>query len=173
MRPTSGEGMLPDAIAAGAPAFATGYAFSPQRFILVRRAGTSLSGVNDSGHVADADLRDVYQLVLFDKDGVFRWSWDQRHRLGRWSWLSDEVAKEKGWSRLDASRLVIGSVKRVQPGWAQTGDGSSSPLWVPISGAKKDDRLQLHVVEYVSKDEHGNLAVVADRPCAWGINANA
>lgn len=154
---------------------ATGYAIAPRYMQLVRRKGRDLVSVQGEPPVERlCHLTDAYQVVLFDENGVFRWTWDQRDRCGRWSWLDDTVAANQGWRRLSAAgtvpRLVTGAVveSAAVPGWSMSWDGFSAKVWVP-QPAEPKERIAMKVVEYVSTDDHGNVAVVAERPCGWGI----
>lgn len=185
MRAWRGEGLLAESLAAcGRLQAASGYAIAPRSMRAVSFDGVAFHTVEGAPPAVQAvDLADAYQVVLFDESGVFRWAWDQRDRLGRWSWLDDEVAeREMGWRRLpvpkskqgahgeSVTRLVQGAVPEVStvPGWTMTTDGASAPVWVPIT-APKSAHLVLRVVEYVSEDSFGNVAVTAERPCGWGI----
>lgn len=172
-----GKGDLVTSIAAcGRVDVATGYATSPRRFFLVRMSkGRVLTVAGVPAREEDTDLTNVYQFVAFTSVGAFRWAWDQREHIGKWAWLDDDVAANRGWSRLDkkrtSSRLVVGAVTDAESvtGWSLTWDGFSSALWVPKGTPNKGDRLLLQMVEYVSEDDHGNVAVAAERPCGWGI----
>lgn len=171
-----GQGDLRAALAdCGRLGASTGWAVAPRAFRLLKFDGTAINAVSATGSGETAvDLGDAYQVVLFDATGVFRWWWDQRARCGCWSWLDDEVAASQKWGRLNpegtVERLVVGAVTDDSSvdGWALTWDGFSAEVWTPHA-ASKGDRLTLKLVEYVSEDEHGNVAVVAERPCGWGI----
>ncbi|MFT4228495.1 CRISPR-associated protein Csx19 [Micropruina sp.] len=144
----------------GLPAeFEVGFVESPQGSMFVRRTAGALRD-----HRGSVDLDWVYDARLFTAGAEFHWWWDQSLGEGRHSVLDDAAAKARSWWALDppAQRVLRGPVKAVADGWSKLHDGHSRPLWVPVE-AVVGRHLALGVVEYVKRDEHGNVGVIAER----------
>ncbi|MDR0837435.1 MAG: hypothetical protein LBM94_04390 [Propionibacteriaceae bacterium] len=117
------------------------------------------------------DLSTAYDVRLFGLKAEWHWWWPQTDPIGRWALLSDESARDHDWVALAGSdawpsqRLLRGSVKQVQDGWARLHDGHSAHLWVPLvpAGTKSGDRLAIRAIEYGAVDSYGNVSVVAER----------
>ncbi len=139
--------------------FEVGFVESPDGSAFVRRTAGALSD-----HRGAVDLDWVYDARLFTAYAEFHWWWDQSLGEGRHGILDDAVAKTRSWRTLDppGQRVLRGKVKAVANGWSKLHDGHSHPLWVPVE-AVVDQRLALGVVEYLKRDEHGNVGVIAER----------
>lgn len=134
-------------------AFGVGFALSPERDVFVQREGSTLTC-----HGEQVDLAAVYDLRLWHPDAEFHWWWDQEARDGR-AWVTKDGEFEK---HLDGRRLIRGAVRECDDGWSLVSDGHSRPLWVPLP-VEPNRRIVVGVREYLGRDDHGNVGVVAER----------
>jgi len=135
--------------------FRVGFALSPARDVFVQRAGATLTC-----HREQVDLGVVYDLRLWHPGAEFHWWWDQDERDGR-SWITTDDEFEE---HLDGQRLIRGAVRECDRdrGWSLVSDGHSQPLWVPLE-VQPPGRIVVGVREYLARDRHGNVGVVAER----------
>lgn len=134
-------------------AFGVGFALSPARDVFVRRDKATLTC-----HGEQIDLGVVYDLRLWHPGAEFHWWWDQDERDGR-SWITtDREFKE----HLVGQRLIRGAVRECDGEWSLVSDGHSQPLWVPVK-VEPPGRILVGVREYLARDGHGNVGVVAER----------
>jgi len=144
-------------------AFGVGFALSPARDVFVRRDKATLTC-----HGEQIDLGVVYDLRLWHPGAEFHWWWDQDECDGR-SWITtDDEFKEpapeapEDATPLDGQRLIRGAVRECDGGWSLVSDGHSQPLWVPLE-VEPPGRIVVGVREYLARDGHGNVGVVAER----------
>jgi len=135
--------------------------------------------VSADGHTLD--LSDVFDARVFSPDIELRWH--AGADAGRAVALSEQQLTIPGWEpgqRDDVARAP-GSIEgyllwgeRVEPigdGWVRSHSGRVPPVDVPAAAARPGNSVRLDVVEYVTSDAHGNVAVCEERLCGFTVQA--
>jgi CRISPR-associated protein (TIGR03984 family) len=110
---------------------------------------------------------DVFELRLFTPADELRWTFDSDLGQGRWRLVDDTSAAVRRltpWPGPTPRHLLWGRIAQTGD-WTRLADARVGSLWVPLVTTEPDasQLVGLTTVEYVSQDEHGNLAVADQR----------
>lgn len=120
---------------------------------------------------AEPDLDAAFGITAFTEGRQLRWRHTQHGRgvaaLTLESSGGNDSAEQPTRLGHDPQiRMIWGtSTGSTRDGWSELADPRTGPFWVPFSALPKDSRLGFRVLEYVTTDEHGNVAVVDERIC--------
>lgn len=159
--------------------------YSPREFLFGR---LEVDGrlTNSKGNVID--LKNVYEARVFSEQAEFRWLKEAPGKgravlisendisayLGTDNGLdidTDELTNRGNVTRtLDQTYLLWGQGVNTQkapdlaPGWSRLTMARIGRLDVPLASVGLEERVQLHVKEYLNVvDDYGNIAVVEER----------
>lgn len=133
----------------------------------------------DGARLRDGSLipDDAFELRAFTPEQELRWWRTTGFDLGKAVILSEApVVGETSAAgapgphplrlRVARSLLLWGmATGAYEDGWAQFTDRRVGDLWFPLeTQPPTDSRVRLTVVDYATRDEHGNVAVIDQRP---------
>ncbi|MFI7531466.1 CRISPR-associated protein Csx19 [Nocardia salmonicida] len=111
----------------------------------------------------------AFELRAFTDCAELRWWCTTGFDIGTAVVLSetDQAEEGDGLYRLDDRTRALrlwGSAVTEEQGWTNLAEGRiGDVLWVPLSPVTAGSAVALRVVDYASRDEHGNVALVEQR----------